>query len=269
MAIDIRTINEITFTQSFRGYNTEEVDDFLDDLYDNAIANNKEIEELKKKIAELESGSNNNESSSEDNYNVIANAQEEADKIIDAARRKAHSLIESAEAMQNEKPMHAVATAGISSDTSDKLKALFSEMYKKQMAILEDVEVVEEPKVRYEEKASDIPSISFAGLKQDIPRKMPAERDILGEINSIELGGFKESTSLYEVGSPYQEAPIEIQEEVLEEVEEEVSDGLAFSFAEPEAKPINRVEPSISFSESATEDPDDIIAQILRDNNRN
>ena len=90
MAIDIKNINEITFTQSFRGYNTEEVDDFLDDLYEEATANNKEIEELKKKIASLENGTvpEGGGMSQEEAYSIIANAQEEADKIIDNARKK-------------------------------------------------------------------------------------------------------------------------------------------------------------------------------------
>jgi DivIVA domain-containing protein len=54
MAIDIKNINEITFTQRFRGYDTEEVDKFLDDLLYEAVESNKETEELKKRIKELE-----------------------------------------------------------------------------------------------------------------------------------------------------------------------------------------------------------------------
>ena len=205
MAIDIRNINEITFTQSFRGYNTEEVDDFLDSLYEEAVAANKTIEELKKRISELETTAGSVESSTENTYAVIANAQEEADRIIDNARLKAHALIESAENRQNEAPVPTQTSVGISFDAAKKLKELFNEMHEKQMAILENVSDNTEESLPKEEIENDIPMVSFAGITNEFTKKIPAERDILGEINAIDFGKLKPQSSPYDTGSPYQE----------------------------------------------------------------
>lgn len=298
MPIDIRNINEITFTQSFRGYNTEEVDDFLDDIYDEAVKNNKEIEELKKRITELESGAlaapieQEGGASQEEAYAIIANAQQEADNIIDAARKKAHALIESAEKMAAQKlsstaPAQAAAPAAVSSDTLDKLKAVLSDSYKKQMQILSGLAAMPanqpntpEPvsnKAQPVQKApetpkNDVPSVSFSGITREHKPHIPAERDILGEINSIGLDAYKPPVQRQE--ETPERPSIELKEPEYEPIEEE-SSGLAFSFgddAEEDTKeftPVNTQPKEPNMPEPQPEDPDDIIAQILRDNNRN
>ena len=298
MPIDIRNINEITFTQSFRGYNTEEVDDFLDDIYDESVKNNKEIEELKKRITELESGvlaaplEHDGGASQEEAYAIIANAQQEADNLMDAARKKAHALIESAEKMAAQKlnsnaSVMEAAPMAVSSDTLDKLKTVLSESYKKQMQILSGVAAIPnaqpsipaENEPQPEDKApnapkDDVPSVSFSGITREHRPHIPAERDILSEINSIGLDAYKPPVQRQE------EAPerptIELKEPEYEPIEEETG-GLAFSFGdhddpEEDTKPFAPVdarpeEPKMP--EPQPEDPDDIIAQILRDNNRN
>jgi DivIVA domain-containing protein len=297
MAIDIRNINEITFGQSFRGYNAEQVDEILDDIYDEAVNNNKEIAELKKRIEELESGapatSVDSSAMQEESYAIIANAQQEADKIIEAARQKAHSLILQAEKMREESVASiAPATqaiqnnASFNADTVERLRQTIREMYQKQLAVLDDIPIssskndAQEPPVRpqviepepvvVKKKESEIPSISFSGLTRTVQRKMPAERDILGEINTINFGEKEtEPQPNYEPiqmdmsdTQPYEKAP----------QPEPESEGISFAFEDEDEEddPIIKTEiHSISFAENAPEDPDDIIAQILRDNNRN
>ncbi len=296
MPIDIRNINEITFTQSFRGYNTDEVDDFLDDIYDEAVKNNKEIEELKKRITEVESGAlaapleQDGGASQEEAYAIIANAQQEADKLIDAARKKAHALIESAEKMAAQKqsaatPAQVMPTATIAAGTVEKLKDALTDSYKKQMQILlglaseQDSEQratkpVAQPTLKEPETPkNDVPSVSFSGITREHKARIPAERDILNEINSIGLDAYKPPVQRQE------EAPerptIELKEPEYEPAED--SDGLAFSFgdhedAEEDTKqftPLNTRPEEPKMPEPQPEDPDDIIAQILRDNNRN
>ncbi len=257
MAIDIRNIDEITFTQSIRGYNTDEVDDFLDALYEEALKNNKEFDELKKKIEDLESNAGNSGPSAEDSYSVIANAQEEADRIIENARLKAHAMIESAENAQMESV--SVPTVGVSANAVNRLKDAVNEMYKKQMAIIEGLSVNEAEEAEAESSYDDIPSVSFEGLTKQRVGQIPAERDIIGEISSIGFGGIE---------AP----PIMPQQEVFQDTEEdsqEEPEGLAFAFAEHNEIKEEKIAEEVSYRENAPEDPDDIIAQILRDNNRN
>ncbi len=315
MAIDIRNINEITFSQSFRGYNTDEVDDFLDDIYDEAVNNNKEIQELKKRIEELESGAPampepNDGNSQEEAYAIIANAQMEADRIIEAARQKAHALILQAEKIQAEKaaasaPMASTQPSSQINDvTVDRLRQTLREMYQKQLAVLDDMSspaqnsvykapstianqplqaspeppARQTPPVRQAElvkEDNDIPSISFSGITRRVSPKIPADRDILGEIDAINLGEntFKKQQEA-DIQPPAYE-PMDIGDtqpfEKTHEPEPE-SSGISFAFEMPDDEDDEVEQPQqqpSSFNEVQAEDPDDIIAQILRDNNRN
>lgn len=274
MAIDIKNINEITFTQSFRGYNTEEVDDFLDDLYEEASQNNREIEELKKKLKALESGeSPGGGISQEEAYAVISNAQEEADKIIEAARRKAHALIESAEKHINEKQSMPAASAGmngLNTESLDKLKNVLRDTYEKQMTAINAIAGAKPEIKQPEEKKSDIPSVSFSGITKEFPSKIPAERDILGEISSIGIEGFNSSDKNrnMNLGSDKEIKLDDSAEETRQGAEPE-PEGFAFSFAESDEHEEEKHEAETQYQENEPEDPDDIIAQILRDNNRN
>ncbi len=311
MAIDIRNINEITFSQSFRGYNTDEVDDFLDDIYDEAVNNNKEIQELKKRIEELESGAPVSQSaddgvSQEEAYAIIANAQEEADRIVETARQKAHALIleaEKAQEIQASQPAPAPVaqtTSQIDVDAVDRLKQTLREMYQKQLAVLDDIStsapapkyeapsyeppVFEAPAPTMDEEQSipvqeDMPSISFSGLTRKVTPKIPAERDILGEINAINFG---EKQPEPQPQTPIEAEPSTIEldmadtrtfEKAHEPEPEPEAESITFAFEMPEEKTQQQEEPqkqqSFSFGSTQPEDPDDIIAQILRDNNRN
>ena len=267
MAIDIKNINEITFTQSFRGYNTEEVDDFLDSLYEEASQNNREIEELKKKIKALESGEGAGSGMSEEEaYSIISNAQEEADRIIETARRKAHSLIESAENQISENGGAPAATAAASSGGADiaslnKLKAVLRETYEKQMAAINEIAGNEPaPEIKKPEVKRDIPTVSFSGITKEFPKKIPAERDILSEINAIGLDGYNASEK---------NIPIDADEAEATESAEPETGGLSFSFGDHDDSEAEKPDIKDTYKENEPEDPDDIIAQILRDDNRN
>ena len=275
MAIDIKNINEITFTQSFRGYNTEEVDDFLDDLYEEASQNNREIDELRKKLKALESGEGGG-MDQEEAYAVIANAQEEADKIVEAARQKAHTMIERAESQINENaavpaPAAAPTAAGVDTASLNKLKDVLRETYEKQMAAINAIAGAKpEPEIKQPEKKSEIPSVSFSGITKQFPQKIPAERDILSEINAIGLDSPKASEKESDIAEePAPESTISLSTPDVNESPEPESGGLAFSFAEHEEPADEKPETIEPQKQSESEDPDDIIAQILRDNNRN
>ena len=147
------------------------------------------------------------------------------------------------------------------------------------MAVLDGLnnESVAKQNVR-EEKASDIPSVSFSGITKRVSSKIPAERDILSEINSIGIGAGEK------IPAPKPEpAGFDIfggrEPAELNDAEDEDSQGdtneFTFSFADPEE--MNQAEEPVppvksqpeQFIHNEPEDPDDIIAQILRDNNRN
>ena len=59
------------------------------------------------------------------------------------------------------------------------------------------------------------------------------------------------------------------QEEQAPEGVEDINEGLAFSFAGSDEVQSEKKQTTFSQNKSEPEDPDDIIAQILRDNNRN
>ena len=121
MAITIKDIHEKEFTKQVRGYNTDEVDDFLDELADQMEAMIKENRELSAQIEELKNAApapapepapqaapqaaaaplmdepqyfKNLETTLRE---TLINAQRLADETVAEARKKANTLLASAE----------------------------------------------------------------------------------------------------------------------------------------------------------------------------
>ncbi len=269
MSIDTKNIEEVTFTQSFRGYNSDEVDDFLDDIYDETLLANKEIEQLQIRIKELEGIKNQAHDFNDDSTNIIANAQITADEIIAKANKKAQSMIDS---VQNIKDASNISD-GIDNKSVNKLKMMLRQMYEKQMEMLENIsdnKTVSEPAARQIQRPNlepelknlqhepinksprKQPSITFAGLINDSKEQAAADKasqkkentevplNLYNEINAIGINGFG-NQSIPSMPAPAQNIEIQEPSPIVEE----------------------------EFKENKPESPDDIIAQILRDNNRN
>ncbi|MCK5129783.1 MAG: DivIVA domain-containing protein, partial [Clostridiales bacterium] len=216
MAIDIKKIQEITFSQSFRGYNTDEVDDYLDELYDGASIIDKKMKELEAKVQELESSRGNDAEFNDDSTNIIADAQITADEIISKATQKAQEILANAKDMLS----NPTATPSeLGAGEIGKLKMLIKETYAKQMHMIENISIkddtekklvfekVEEPVPfrRVEPQQSKPPSISFAGIVnkpddkvQDVVREA-APKDIFSEISSI---GLNDATQTFKAVEP-------------------------------------------------------------------
>ncbi|MGI6620539.1 MAG: DivIVA domain-containing protein [Bacillota bacterium] len=89
-------IHNKEFTRSFRGYNEEEVDEFLDLIVAELEWYMRENEELQANIAGLESRINHYKGLEETLKNAIVLAQKAADQIKESATREADAIIEEA-----------------------------------------------------------------------------------------------------------------------------------------------------------------------------
>lgn len=89
-------IHNKEFTRSFRGYNEDEVDEFLDLIVAEFEWILRENEELHANIAGLESRINHYKGLEETLKNAIVLAQKAADQIKEAARREADAILEEA-----------------------------------------------------------------------------------------------------------------------------------------------------------------------------
>ncbi|HHX10235.1 MAG TPA: DivIVA domain-containing protein [Firmicutes bacterium] len=89
-------IHNKEFTRSFRGYNEDEVDEFLDLIVAELEWFIRENEELHANIAGLESRISHYKGLEETLKNAIVLAQKAADQIKEAARREADAILEEA-----------------------------------------------------------------------------------------------------------------------------------------------------------------------------
>lgn len=89
-------IHNKEFSRSFRGYNEEEVDEFLDLIVAELEWYIRQYEELQANIAGLEARINHYKGLEETLKNAIVLAQKAADQIKEAAAREAESMLQEA-----------------------------------------------------------------------------------------------------------------------------------------------------------------------------
>lgn len=282
MAINTKKIEEITFAQSFRGYNTDEVDDFLDEIYNETMHANKLIEQLKQKIKDLENAKPDPNQFNDDSTNIIANAQIAADEIVKKATQKAQQILENAQNMAASTSANATAnTNSVDMSVVNNLKALINNSYEKQMNILEDISRMQSTKseaqaqfIPREKHVSAMPSVSFSGVVNNQPKveekERPRSNDIFSEINSIGFNGYA-NTSTIEYVEPPKPAPQPNRMMDYDQRQRPVVNEQPHNTIEYVENTIARAPKTenMQYQERKPESPDDIIAQILRDNNRN
>jgi cell division initiation protein len=286
MAINTKKIEEITFTQSFRGYNTDEVDDFLDEIYNETMHANKLIEQLNQKIKDLESAKPASNNFNDDSTSVIANAQITADEIIAKATQKAQQILESAQKIAASTSVNASvspSTNSIDMSVLNNLKALINNSYEQQMNMLENILKLQSQKsetqfISREKPASQIPPVSFASVINSQRKAEENERtskDLFSEMSSIGINNFTNTSTIEYVEPP---KPVTMQQP---QPSPQINGIMDFGQSQMVNEPRNTIEhisentiaraPKFDdiYQERKPESPDDIIAQILRDNNRN
>ena len=95
--INAREINEKQFRDAWRGYNQEEVDDFLDRIAEAIDALSRENEALKERVAELDHKIESSKGSEEMLKKTLDSAQAAAQEAITTARTKAEEIVREAE----------------------------------------------------------------------------------------------------------------------------------------------------------------------------
>ncbi|HYI45947.1 MAG TPA: DivIVA domain-containing protein [Actinomycetota bacterium] len=96
MEVSARDIQEQQFHDAWRGYNQEEVDDFLDDLAGTIERLTRENDALRNRVRELEETAHSSRSTEEMLKKTLLNAQQTADQSIAEAKAQAEKIISEA-----------------------------------------------------------------------------------------------------------------------------------------------------------------------------
>ena len=97
MSITPMDIQEKEFERAFRGYDIEDVDDYLDQVAKDLEGMIRENSELKEKLSQMEEKNKNYHKLEETMHNAIVVAQETADEVKNNAKREAELIRREAE----------------------------------------------------------------------------------------------------------------------------------------------------------------------------
>jgi cell division initiation protein len=104
VSLSVKDILEKTFNRSFKGYNEDEVDQFLDQIIDELKALDTEIQKLRSENAGLQKVLNTQKQhrekikeTEETIMNTLVSAQKSSERVMREAARKAEMIIDSAE----------------------------------------------------------------------------------------------------------------------------------------------------------------------------
>jgi cell division initiation protein len=101
--LTVKDILEKTFKRSFKGYDEDEVDKFLDQIIDEFKALQNELSSVKDELAAARENVGKAKHSEETIMNTLVSAQKTSEHMISDAKRKAEILISSAEATAKQK----------------------------------------------------------------------------------------------------------------------------------------------------------------------
>lgn len=103
MPLTVKDILEKTFKRSFKGYDEDEVDKFLDQIIDEFKALQSELSSVKDELAEAKENEGKVKHSEETIMNTLVSAQKTSEHMLSDAKRKAEIIISSAEATARQK----------------------------------------------------------------------------------------------------------------------------------------------------------------------
>jgi cell division initiation protein len=101
--LTVKDILEKTFKRSFKGYDEDEVDKFLDQIIDEFKLLQNEVASLKAELAEAKEHVGKVKHTEETIMNTLVSAQKTSERMINEAKRKAEVIISSAEATAKQK----------------------------------------------------------------------------------------------------------------------------------------------------------------------
>jgi cell division initiation protein len=97
MDLTARDVHEKRFHDAWRGYNQEEVDDFLDEVAETLERLNRENEDLRRRVGHLEQAVATSREAEEMLKKTLVSAQQAAEEAIAGAKAKAERLVAEAE----------------------------------------------------------------------------------------------------------------------------------------------------------------------------
>ncbi len=101
--LTVKDILEKTFKRSFKGYDEDEVDKFLDQVIDEFKLLQNEVVSLKSELADAKEHVGKVKHSEETIMNTLVSAQKTSERMINEAKRKAEVIISSGEATAKQK----------------------------------------------------------------------------------------------------------------------------------------------------------------------
>lgn len=181
MSLSTKDILEKTFKRSFKGYDEDEVDKFLDEVIDEFKALRAENEALKKEIKAVKELENKIKETEGTIMNTLVSAQKSSERILREAARKAELLIDNAENTAKKKTEN---TQKDLSDMESKLAAIkqsasnfavsFSEMMSAQASAFEKT---------YQSYFGDMDVYSSSGINLEALKKLNSS--IAGDISKL------------------------------------------------------------------------------------
>ncbi len=103
MPLTVRDMLEKTFKRSFKGYDEDEVDKFLDQIIDEFKLLQNEVASLRTELAEAKEQVGKVKHTEETIMNTLVSAQKSSERMANEAKRKAEVIISSAEATAKQK----------------------------------------------------------------------------------------------------------------------------------------------------------------------
>ena len=241
MSLTAKDILERTFKRSFKGYDEDEVDKFLDEIIDEFKALKAQNEALKKDIGSVKEMENNIKNTEETIMNTLVSAQKSSERILREAARKAELLIDNAENTAKQKTEQ---TTKDLADMERKLAAIkqsaknfavsFSEMMNAQAVTFEKT---------YQSYFGDMDAYSSSGINIEALEKLNSS--IAGDIGKL-VGAVEKGSS--EAAEEIEPLTIdETQEEDINQLkidcEDKAEEEPAFAEASQETGPAEAAEP--------------------------
>lgn len=144
MPLTVKDILEKTFKRSFKGYDEDEVDKFLDQIIDEFKALQSELASVKDELTTVRENAGKVKHSEETIMNTLVSAQKTSEHIVNDAKRKAEMIISSAEATARQKSEQTMRDLEEARSKIDELKscaqgfaASFANMVNTQAAYFE------------------------------------------------------------------------------------------------------------------------------------
>ena len=144
MPLTVKDILEKTFKRSFKGYDEDEVDKFLDQIIDEFKALQSELTSVKDELETVRENAGKVKHSEETIMNTLVSAQKTSEHIVGEAKRKAEVIITSAEATARQKSEQTMRDLDEAKAKIDELKncaqgfaASFANMINTQAAYFE------------------------------------------------------------------------------------------------------------------------------------